>query len=79
MTPSGSSWIPNNVTSAAMFRKCLLAKVAMSKTSISLRTTVSGAYGGMACLYTYPESSSWWYMSGGYNSSTGTYDYTVEY
>ncbi len=51
----------------------------MRKTSISLRTTVSGAYGGMACLYTYPESSSWWYMSGGYNSSTGTYDYTVEY
>ena len=75
--PAWEQLDPNNITSADMFRKCLVAQVAMGKTSIRLRTTVSGAYGGVACLYAYPESSSWWYFSGGYNSNTGTYDYTV--
>ena len=77
--PAWEQLDPNNITSADMFRKCLVAQIAMGKTSISLRTTVPGAYGGTACIRAYPECSGWWYFTGGYNSSTGTYDYTVEY
>lgn len=69
----------NNITSADMFRKCLVAQLAQRKTSFSLRVTASGAYGGMGCIYAYPESRNWFYISGGYNRNTGTYDYTVEY
>ena len=77
--PAWASLDPNNITSADMFRKCLVAQLVQKKTDIRLRTTVSGAYGGMGCIYAYPEAMGWWYISGGYNSSTGTYDYHVEY
>lgn len=75
--PAWEQLDPNNITSADMFRKCLVAQVMQQKTSFSLRTTVRGAYGGSACIYAYPLG--WWSMSGGYNSKTGTYDYRFEY
>ena len=75
--PAWEQLDPNNITSADMFRKCLVAQVMQGKTSFSLRTTKSGAYGGTGCLYAYDM---WWsYFQGGYNSATGTYDYQVEY
>ena len=77
--PAWASLDPNNITSADMFRKCLVAQMVQKKTDIRLRTTVSGAYGGTGCIYAYPEAVFWWTFSGGYNSSTGTYDYHVEY
>lgn len=75
--PAWEQLDPNNITSADMFRKCLVAQIAQKKTSFSLRTTVKGAYGGNGCIYAYPLG--WWSMSGGYNSKTNTYDYTFEY
>ncbi len=68
---------PNAITSADEYRKCLIAQLMQGKTSFSLRTVKSGAYGGSACVYAYPVGFA--FMSGGYNSSTNTYDYTVEY
>ena len=77
--PAWESLDTNNITSADMFRKCLVAQLAQHKTSFSLRVTASGAYGGTGCIYAYPESQHWFYFSGGYNRSTGTYDYKVQY
>lgn len=76
--PAWEKLDPNNITSADMFRKCLVAQVMQGKTKFSLRTTKSGAYGGMGCLYAYDELR-WTSIYGGYNKSTGTYDYQVEY
>lgn len=75
--PAWEQLDPNNITSADMYRKCLVAQVAMGKTKFSLRTTKSGAYGGNMCLYVYPESF-FWSASSRYNNSTGTYDYEIE-
>ena len=75
--PAWEQLDPYNITSADMFRKCLVAQVKLQKTSFSLRTTRAGAYGGTGCLYAYPLM--WWSMSSRYNSATGTYDFTVEY
>lgn len=77
--PAWEQLDPNNITSADMFRKCLVAQVMMGKTNFSLRTTKSGAYGGIACLYVDYEGLHWSSARGGYNKSTGTYDYQVEY
>lgn len=76
--PAWEQLDPNNITSADMFRKCLVAQVMQGKTKFSLRTTKSGAYGGTGCLYAY-EGLGWYSFYGGYNKSTGTYDYQVEY
>lgn len=67
----------SNITSADMFRKCLVAQMMQHKTSITLRTTASGAYGGVACICAYPIG--WETFYGGYNSAAGTYQYTVAY
>ena len=75
--PAWEQLDPYNITSADMFRKCLVAQVKLQKTSFSLRTTKAGAYGGTGCLYAYPLM--WWSMSSRYNTATGTYDFTVEY
>jgi len=75
--PAWEQLDPNNITSADMYRKCLVAQVAMGKTKFSLRTTKSGAYGGNMCLYVYPESF-FWSASSRYNEATGTYDYVIE-
>lgn len=74
--PAWEKLDPNNITSADMYRKCLVAQVMQGKSSFSLRTTVPGAYGGSACVYAYPVS--WWSMCYGYNASTNTYDYKFE-
>ncbi len=68
---------PNNITSADMYRKCLVAQIAMGKTNFSLRPVKSGAYGGNMSAYLYSESY-FWSMSCRYNSKTGAYDYVVE-
>ena len=68
---------PNNITSADMYRKCLVAQIAMGKTHFSLRPTKSGAYGGNMSPYLYSESF-FWSLSCRYNSKTGAYDYVVE-
>ncbi|MCI9333124.1 MAG: hypothetical protein HFG05_13320 [Oscillibacter sp.] len=68
---------PNNITSADMFRKCLVAQVMQGKTFIRLKTTQSGAYGGIFCIYAYDTGFP--YLSGGYNAKTKCYEYTVVY
>lgn len=75
--PAWEQLDPQNITSADMFRKCLVAQMKQKKTFISLKVTRSGAYGGVGCIYRYDI---WWsYISGGYNSKTQCYEYTVEY
>ena len=76
--PAWEQLDPNNITSADMFRKCFVAQIAQGKTSIKLRVTKSGAYGGTGCIYAYGNLG-WSYMKGGYNSKTKCYEYTVEY
>lgn len=66
-----------NITSADMFRKCLVAQVMQKKTSFSLRLTGKGTYGGIACLSYYDTGFS--YISMSYNSKTNEYDAKVEY
>lgn len=68
----------NNVTSTDMFRKCLVAQLMQKKTSFSMKLTRSGAYGGIACLYGYPETG-WQSIGGSYNDKTGRYEFTVKY
>lgn len=67
----------NNITSADMFRKCLVAQIMQEKTFIRLKTTRSGAYGGIACIYAYNIRA--FDVNGGYNAKTKCYEYTVEY
>lgn len=71
---------PNNITTADEFRKCLLAQMVQKKTSITLRVTKSGAYGGLSCCL-HADCYGVYYkkLSGGYNSKTNTYNYTVSY
>ncbi|MDE6455846.1 MAG: S-layer homology domain-containing protein, partial [Dysosmobacter sp.] len=75
--PAWEQLDPNNITSADMFRKCLLAQVMQGKTFIRLKTTQSGAYGGIFCIYAYDTGFP--YVSGGYNAKTKCYEYTIQY
>ena len=68
---------PMRITSADMFRKCMIAQMMQKKTSFSLKPIVSGAYGGTACVYKY--DTGFYFMTGSYNRNTGAYDYKVEY
>lgn len=78
--PAWEQLDPSNITSADMFRKCLVAQVAKAPwgqtSTITLRTTRSGSYGGMYCLYAYPQSG-FWSVRGGH-SGGGVYTYTIE-
>ena len=76
--PAWEQLDPNNITSADMFRKCLVAQAAMAPggtSTITLRTTRSGSYGGFYCLYAYPES--WFWSVYGGHSGGGVYTYTI--
>lgn len=75
--PAWEALDPNNITSADMFRKCLVAQMMQGNTTIRLRTTAAGAYGGVGCIYAYPMI--WWQFSGGYDSASGCYVYHVVY
>ena len=69
----------NNITSPDMFRKCLVAQVAKAPfgtSTVTLRTTRSGSYGGYHCLFAYPESY-FWRIYGGH-SGGGVYTYTID-
>lgn len=48
--PAWEQLDPNNITSADMFRKYLIAQIMQGKTFIRLKTTRSGACGGIACI-----------------------------
>lgn len=79
--PAWEELDPNNITSADMFRKCLVAQMVIAnrtqgygERTVTLRVTKSGAYGGTGCIYAYPEAY-WWTFSGGYDSATGAYVY----
>lgn len=76
--PAWEQLDPNNITSADMFRKCLVAQVYLGKNPVVLRVTKSGAYGGVSCLYAYSEAISWWRFYGGYDKSLGAYVYHFE-
>lgn len=73
--PAWEQLDPNNITSTDMFRKCLVAQVMQGKTFIRLKTTRSGAYGGIFCIYAYDTGFP--YVSGGYNAKTKCYEYTI--
>lgn len=75
--PAWEQLDPNNITSTDMFRKCLVAQVMQGKTFIRLKTTRSGAYGGIFCIYAYDTGFP--YVSGGYNAKTKCYEYTIQY
>ena len=62
---------------ADMFRKCFIAQIIQGKTFIRLKTTRSGAYGGIACIYAYDTGLP--YVYGGCNAKTKCYECTVQY
>jgi len=61
----------NNITSADMFRKCLVAQLVMGKEEFTLR----GVYGGVACIYNYEL----YFWQIGYTYKNGGYHFTVKY
>ena len=80
--PAWEKLDPNNITSADMFRKCLIAQLVIANRQnpdgekvIRLRVTKSGAYGGTGCLYAGYEGAWWWSMRGGYDSASKMYVY----
>ena len=80
--PAWEQLDPNNITSADMFRKCLVAQLIIAnrdhsseQTTVKLRVTKSGAYGGTSCLYMDYEGLWWWSFRGGYDSASGMYIY----
>lgn len=76
--PAWEQLDPNNITSADMFRKCLVAQVAKAPygtSTITLRTIRSGSYGGYHCIFAYPESD-FWSIYGGHKGG-GVYVYTL--
>lgn len=75
--PAWEQLDPSKITSADMFRKCLIAQMMQKKTSFSLKPIVSGAYGGTACIYKYDVNFG--HLSMSYNRSTNSYDFKVEY
>lgn len=83
--PAWEQLDPNKITSADMFRKCLIAQLVIanrenpaSQKTIKLRVIKSGAYGGTGCLYAGYEGAWWWRYSGGYDSKSGMYIYNFE-
>ncbi|MBQ3497319.1 MAG: S-layer homology domain-containing protein [Oscillospiraceae bacterium] len=82
--PAWEQLDPNNITSADMFRKCLIAQLVIANRNdpqaatktVKLRVTKSGAYGGTGVLYADYEGAWWWSMRGGYDSASGMYVYT---
>ena len=77
--PAWEQLDPNNITSPDMFRKCLVAQVAKAPygtSTITLRTTRSGSYGGYYCLFAYPES--YFGRIYGGHSGGGVYTYTID-
>lgn len=83
--PAWEQLDPNNITSADMFRKCLVAQLVIAnrentpgEKTIKLRVTKSGAYGGTGCLYAGYDGMWWWSFRGGYDSSSGMYVYHFE-
>ena len=78
---------PNNITSADMFRKCLIAQLVIAnrenlnaaEKTIKLRVTKSGVYGGTGCLYAHYEGAWWSSMYGGYDSASGMYVYKFSF
>ncbi len=83
--PAWEQLDPYNITSADMFRKCLIAQLVIANRTnpsgervVKLRVTKSGAYGGIGCLYAGYEGAWWWYASGGYDSASGLYIYHFE-
>ena len=80
--PAWEKLDPNNITSADMFRKCLIAQMVIAnrqnpdgEKTIRLRVTKSGAYGGTGCIYAGYEGAWWWQMQGGYDSKSNMYVY----
>lgn len=80
--PAWEQLDPKNITSADMFRKCLIAQLVIAnrenpggEKTIKLRVTKSGAYGGTGCLYAGYEGAWWWRYTGGYDSASGMYIY----
>jgi len=80
--PAWEKLDPNNITSADMFRKCLIAQLVIANREnpygekvIKLRVTKAGAYGGYGCLYAGYEGAWWSSMRGGYDSASGMYVY----
>lgn len=83
--PAWEQLDPNNITSADMFRKCLIAQLVIANRTqgygpktITLRVTKSGAYGGTGCLYAGYKGANWWSYRGGYDSTKGAYVYHFE-
>ena len=82
--PAWEQLDPNNITSADMFRKCLIAQLVIANRNdpqaatktVKLRVTKSGAYGGTGVLYAEYEGAWWWSMRGGYDKASGMYVYT---
>ena len=79
--PAWEQLDPMNITSADMFRKCLVAQIAQKKTSFTLRNTVPGAYSGIACMMHYRNeidlnSFSVRYF---YNEEANQWEYTFDY
>ncbi|NLK87132.1 MAG: S-layer homology domain-containing protein [Clostridiaceae bacterium] len=75
--PAWAELDTQNITSADMFRKCLIAQMMQKVETIKLRTTKSGAYGGHACIFAI--QTGWSTISGKYDSKTKQYIYWVEY
>lgn len=80
--PAWEKLDPNNITSADMFRKCLIAQMVIAnrqnpdgEKTIRLCVTKSGAYGGTGCIYAGYEGAWWWQMQGGYDSKSNMYVY----
>ena len=69
--PAWEQLDPNNITSADMFRKCLVAQLAMGKEEFTLR----GVYGGVACIYNYDL----YFWEIGYTYKNGGYQFRVKY
>lgn len=65
----------SNITSRDMFRKCLVAQLMQKNPSFTLRVTSADAYGGTACVYSFPGS--WYTMSTRQNGNS--YTFTVSY
>ena len=65
-----------NITSADMYRKCLVAQIAMGKESFSLHPVNPDAYGGDMSPYFYWETS-FCKLSVTYNAETCSYEYVV--
>lgn len=73
--PAWEQLDPNNITSADMWRKCLVAQLMMGKEKFTLRPVNSGAYGGTICIHLF----NLWYSSMSIRGNGNSYTFTVEY